>query len=407
MRIHLFGKILFMFIFISCVEEIQVKEDISGITSVPELVINGRIQSGDKTKVYISQTQPLGSEEFPVAIYNAKVYVVGENGYESSLAEYDRENNCYVIDTKELPANSRYCLKVMLDGEVYQSEFMDVLESPMIDSVTYKEHQSEIFNGISLHVSTHGDDSESRFYLWTYEEDWEFHAPIDIIGIGGGILDYSPDFYQFDEANIYNHYYFCWQHLESANIHIYDTSILTSNEVKDVELFRISIDDIRISYIYRILVKQCSLDKKAFEYYNLLKKQSEESGGLFAPMPTEVKGNVTCTSNPDIKVHGYVLASSVSTKSLFVYESNLSMPSEYEGECSILRPHDLTLNWEEYWDVQISKYGAIALTTNGSYYPINNSNYKQSKLYQRECVDCRTVKGSTKKRPDFWPNNHE
>ena len=28
-------------------------------------------------------------------------------------------------------------------------------------------------------------------------------------------------------------------------------------------------------------------------------------------------------------------------------------------------------------------------------------------LYQWSCVDCRHTVGATKKRPDFWPNDHE
>ena len=28
-------------------------------------------------------------------------------------------------------------------------------------------------------------------------------------------------------------------------------------------------------------------------------------------------------------------------------------------------------------------------------------------IYNWGCVDCRHTAGATKKRPDFWPNNHE
>ena len=28
-------------------------------------------------------------------------------------------------------------------------------------------------------------------------------------------------------------------------------------------------------------------------------------------------------------------------------------------------------------------------------------------LYSPNCVDCRTVDGATKKRPDFWPTDHK
>ena len=398
--------LLLTFILFSCIEEYHIPNS-KNTNSTSELVIQGRIQAGDKTIVYISRAQPLGTDVFPDTITNAKIFVVGENGYESSLAEYDIENNYYAIDTRELPVNTSCSLKVYLEGETYQSEYMNVLESPAIDSLSYQEHDDEMFRGISIHVSTHNKDHASRYYLWTYEEDWEFHAPVDITGIGGGVLVYNTNFYKFSETNIYNHYLYCWKHTESANIHIYDSTPLNENLLKNVELFKIPVDDIRTSYIYSVLVKQCCLDRKAFEYYDLLKKQSEESAGLFTPMPAEVKGNVTCISNPDIRVHGYVLASSITSRRLFVYASELSLPSEYESDCSIWRPDEISPMWEILWNNYIHKLGAIAKTTNGSYLAGENPDYMQSELYLRECIDCRSVKGSTKKRPDFWPNNHE
>lgn len=45
-------------------------------------------------------------------------------------------------------------------------------------------------------------------------------------------------------------------------------------------------------------------------------------------------------------------------------------------------------------------YGAVIHTP----YGIIDLN---STMYSSNCVDCRTVYGATKKRPDFWPNNHE
>jgi hypothetical protein len=32
---------------------------------------------------------------------------------------------------------------------------------------------------------------------------------------------------------------------------------------------------------------------------------------------------------------------------------------------------------------------------------------KDALMYNWYCVDCRQTIGATKKRPDFWPNNHE
>lgn len=392
--------LVFAVFFISCVEEYTIPKE-GTLTMTSDIVIQGRILSGDNSIVYITRTQPLNSKEENESVPSAQVTIIGQNGYESELAEFDIENDYYYVDTKDLPNNTLYALQIKVENEVYQSEFQPILVTPEIDEVSYKERN----DGISIHVSTNDDDNASRCYMWTFEEDWEFHSLVNFTGING-IPVYDKQIYSDEIIDGKNPYLYCWKHAESANVYIYDTSSLQTNVAKDVELFRISTDDIRISYIYSILVKQISLSKKAFNYYDLIKKYSEESGGLFSPIPSEIKGNITCVSNPEKKVHGYVLASTMSTKRIFIYEENFELiHSQYEPEC-IWKAPTLSNSHQYEWD-QLIKQGAIAITTNGSYSKYKNPDFLESILYSRECVDCRAEEGATKKRPDFWPNNHE
>ena len=387
--------------FFSCVEEYHLSETRS--TNNPsEIVIQGRILSGDKSVIYITRTQPLNSDEEPESVLNAQVTIIGQNGYESKQAEFDIEKDCYTIDTRELPNNTLYALKVEAEGETYQSEFQGILITPEIDEVNYKERS----DGISIHVSTHNDYDASRFYMWSYEEDWEFHATLDIVGLGGGIPVFNKKTYpDLNPNGGHNPYLYCWKHAESSNIHIYSTAQLETNAANDVELFRIPIDDIRISYIYSILVKQWNLSEQAYNYYRTLEDMTEENNGLFTPMPSEIKGNITCISNPVQKVHGFVIASTITTKRIFVYEEQFEeIHAEYEHECIWKRPDPTDQSWYYKWTQDIEKNGAIALTKDRD---LLGDNYLDNTLYSRECVDCRAIEGATKKRPDFWPNNHE
>lgn len=132
---------------------------------------------------------------------------------------------------------------------------------------------------------------------------------------------------------------------------------------------------------------------------------SEESSGLFTPMPTELRGNIICTSTPEKKVHGFVIASTITTKRIFIYEEQFDqINSEYEHKCIWKRPDLNSQSWYYEWTQNIENKGAIAVTKDGD---ILGSDFPYNTLYSRECVDCRSVEGSTKKRPDFWPNNHE
>ena len=383
---------------IGCVEEYTLD---TNSTTESDIVIQGRILSGDKSIIYVTRTQPLNSKENTESILNAQITIIGQNGYKSELAEFNIEKDCYIIDTEDLQDNTLYALQVEVENETYQSEFLSLLATPEIDNINYKERN----DGISIHVSTHNDNDASRYYMWSYEEDWEFHAALNILGLPGIPVFNKKTYPDLVPGGSKNPYLYCWKHAESSNIFIYSTEQLDENTVKDIELIRIPVDDIRISYIYSILVKQWSLNEKAFNYYRTLEKMTEESSGLFTPMPSEIKGNITCISSPSKKAHGFVLASAITTKRVFIYENQFEqIHSEYDYECIWKTPDDSRPTWYFDWVQAIQGNGAIAITTDGD---LLGKDYLYNTLYSRECVDCREVEGSTKKRPDFWPNDHE
>ena len=388
--------ILILYILGACIEEYKIPETLA-ISNEAELVIQGRILAGEESVIYISKTMSLGEAKPEAPITHAKVTVIGQNGYESSTGKFNEQQVAYLIETKELSNNTQYAVKVELDGEIYQSEFQPIYDTPEIEEITYKERE----DGISIHVSTSNTDDGARGYMWSYEEDWEFHTDINMVALNGGILLYNEEIYQLDNGE--NPYYYCWQHRKSGNIFIYSTESLNENKVIGHELFRIPVDDIRISYIYCISIKQWCLSPKAYNYFRTVELHTEDTGGLFSPMPVEISGNVVCISNPDTKVHGYIIASNVKAKRLFIYASDFkNIVPEYSNCFYRYGWEDSMMGggWQFTWLEQMHKYGAVILTENGN---INNQSIK----YREECVDCRQTKGATKKRPDFWPNDHE
>ena len=155
MKKLIFNSILVLtsiFIAYSCIEEFTVTTDASQAES--EIVIQGRILAGDESVVFVSKTQPFGSKDKSETISNAKVLIIGKNGYQSNDAIYDEKRSCYLIDTESLLPNTLYALQVEVDGEIYQSHFLSLLDTPEIEEVTYKERN----DGVSIHVSTKGKE---------------------------------------------------------------------------------------------------------------------------------------------------------------------------------------------------------------------------------------------------------
>ena len=169
----------------SCIEEYKIPTTLS-VPHEAELVIQGRILAGEESVIYISKTMPLGEIKPEAPITHAKVTVIGQNGYESSIGKFNEQQVAYLIETKELSNNTQYAVKVELDGEIYQSEFQPIYDTPEIEEITYKERE----DGISIHVSTSNTDDGARGYMWSYEEDWEIHAPINLATVPGIIYPF-------------------------------------------------------------------------------------------------------------------------------------------------------------------------------------------------------------------------
>jgi hypothetical protein len=80
---------------------------------------------------------------------------------------------------------------------------------------------------------------------------------------------------------------------------------------------------------YSILVKQYSLSKDEFNFWDNLKKVNETGGDIFASQPFEVVSNIHNISNPDEKVLGYFQVSAVKQKRKYIYFEdmvNLQLP---------------------------------------------------------------------------------
>ena len=404
MRNTKFGILIGMlFMLASCVEEYQVPKE-AAASYESQLVIEGRILSGDESIIYLSNSVPFGQVERPEAVLNADITIIGQNGYESSKAEFDIENDRYVIPTHDLPLNTLYALKVEVDGEIYQSEFEPIQRAKEIDELYYQENETDI----TIHVSSHGYEEDSPYYIWTYEEDWEIHPEYDVSkALDSGYWSYSKSFYPDLKMGENNPYLNCWGHNNSGLIHIYSTANLNQNTIKSHQLLSIPLDDVKLSYLYSISVKQMGLSKQAYEYFELQKLYSEQSGGLFMPMPAEVKGNVQCLSNKEKKAAGYVIFSQVAQQRIFIDSDDLFQKLYFNTSCStsmgLKSPTpDQFIEWTRIWTKEQVENGAFIWHAHeGSIFE------ETSMIHSRTCVDCRAFPGATQKRPDFWPNNHE
>ncbi len=348
-----------------CITEYEAKEINE---TVDILIIEGTI-TNDTTYVMLSKAVPLVNEiNDMIYIDNATLYVECNDGTQSinSIAEGQGK---YLIKTGKLNDNCQYRLKIFIDEKEYQSEYLSPLITPEIDSISWvKEGKGK---PVYICVSARDSRNQSPYYLWSYKEDWEFKTRLRASAFrDNGIIII---------ATSQNNHYYCWQSDKSHTLLLGETSKLNDNVISEKRLIEMEPTDDKLSELYHISVTQNLIRKEAYDYYANLQKNIEQTGSLFSPIPSEMRGNITCVANPEMHVVGYIEVSTTSRNKRFIWKS--------EGI------------YEEPYSPCIKQIdAAVVANTIYMYSSIGEHSYAP-----RECVDC-TVKG-TKKRPDFWPDN--
>ena len=119
-----------------------------------------------------------------------------------------------------------------------------------------------------------------------------------------------------------------------------------------------------------------------------MKKNTETTGSIFAPLPSDLSSNIHCMSNPEEKVIGYMFVSTEETKRIFI--SNDEVPGwNYQSPCGT-----------EFVEVG----NASAAFANNGLIPYATKTLGLTILgyyaSTEDCMDCRT-RGSNVK-PSFW-----
>jgi hypothetical protein len=292
------------------------------------------------------------------------IYVECEDGTQFEAARYSG-NGKYLIETGELNAGTKYRLAIHLDDELYHSEYIAPEISPPV-KLSYRINYYYFINEKNVNdstvlstdilVSTQGYERQHGYYLWSYKEDWEVRA----------LLHYP------------NYPYYCWAKDSSRHLIVGSTERLIENTIREKLLFSIYGSDTKVAHLYRIQIKQNAIHMDAFDYFNNQIKNSEQTGNIFGIIPSELMGNIRCTSNPDVYVIGYVDVATTTTDELYLDTKCYNPPDNSFWGCEIWVPDEIPDDGI-IWGFVNYGHGYI----------------------QENCVDC-TKRGGTEKKPENW-----
>lgn len=372
---------LLLAIIIGCKEEFNPNIDPANTNL---LVVEGFISTnGEKSEIKLSRTRNLGDRKFniePGALLELK-------GEDSGFWQFTENVAGTYSLSANLPINQQYRLRIRLrNNEEYESDLMQPLVAPEIADVTWRKSES----GVSIRVNTQGS-AENQFFLWQFEEDWLFRSAL------GTFYRYFDDIEDIEEVTPETSVSICWNENRVQRIAIENAASFSQNNILDKEITMIPNLSEKLGIRYSILVKQIAIDREAFNFWEIIRKNTDDIGGFFSPLPSLIDGNIKMVGNKKISAIGYVSMGVVSEKRIFISSEEVApwpvnIP-EYFG--CVIRPD--TIAPREYPD--FFKTGDLMpvnpIFGETSPYPI------AFQAAERFCVDCRDRGGSIVK-PDFW-----
>ena len=347
------GLLLFLS---ACITEYAVK-DMDEVSDI--LVVEGFI-SDDESVITLSRSQGLSFKDnpfdmSPYRIIDAQVYIECDDGEQWSAA--DQNSGEYAIQTGKLNPERQYRLKIEYDEHEYLSEYAYPMVTPEIDSIFWTKKDKG--HPVNIHLATHAPDGEALYCRWWYQENWETSARISLAGYP----------------------YYCSKHYQSRELLLGTNEKNTSEQIIDI-LFKIPPKDDRVWLKYRMDVEQNAISKRAYDYYINIKINSRQTGSIFARIPSELQGNITCTTNPELPVIGFIDVSSTKRGRIHIYKSDNAAEGTFIGGCA---PIPMAEN---------RGGGENVYMGNGTF-------------IERRCVDCEFAGGNPiSELPDDWLSSY-
>jgi hypothetical protein len=345
------------------------------------LVVEGYINAGAGESIFkLTRTVPFNDTDQSIDYEtHATVQIVDDQDHRFALTEI--EHRLYSTGQLTLPLTAAYRLDITLhNGTKYQSEFLPVKVTPPIDSISW-EWSDQLY----LYVNTHDLSGATRFYQWTFHEDWQIQSPLE------SLLKWEEDTIKIPTPSEKKLMFNCWKSSKSEGLHFTSTKALQTDNVK-FNLIRFPQGAEKTSVKYSIIVKQNALTEEHYNYLRLMQRNTTLTGSFFDPLPSHLYGNIKNLADTEEIVVGYVGVYTTEKSTRFI--NNGELPFVARGN---------TCATEQFAQNDQMKLNQYLRSTN-LYVPykiwIDLEGNPWLLVIERPCVDCRVYGSSIK--PAYW-----
>jgi hypothetical protein len=351
-------------------------------TELRVLVVEGYLDTeGLKSELKLSRTAPLGASSAFIPEPRAKVVLKSTSGQVFPLTETG--TGTYIFE-RNIDEKQTYLLEIELSsGERYVSESLQPIVTPEIIDAGFKKDEE----GVEVFVSTQGNANADDF-LWTFDETWIYRPRIRTAYI------YVPELKNVRDRKDSEQTSLCFKTEPNPGI-----LLETSSRFKDQVVFQKTITEIptgdeRIMERYSILVSQKGLASKDVPFWEILKKNTEDIGSIFSPLPSLIGGNIKSLDAAKSPVIGQVSLGVIRQKRIYIDLVQVS-PWNYLdpkfNDCAIGEEAVLAKDYQAIFGngAVVPTRPLMVGTTITGYYPSS-----------KRCTDCSLY--ASKLKPTFW-----
>ena len=280
------------------------------------LVVDALVTDENKSNyVILTRTIETGDEE-PVRVTGATVIISDDAGNSALL--FEKRAGEYRTDSLTFRGTTGRTYKLSIQtesGEKYESDPCFMYPVPDIDSIYFTKDQllseetGELVQEVSIFIDSR-DESTSNYYRWSYEEWWKFQAPEP------KMFDYINDSTIVPVTEIKQT---CWANTKSDVIDIENTALgNTGGFKKKPVLFIASEETNRLMIQYCVEVRQLSVSKEEYGFWDLMLQLNESGGDIFDKQPFQIFSNIQNVTNPDEQIIGWFQVSGAKLKHKYI-----------------------------------------------------------------------------------------
>ena len=346
------------------------------------LVVEGFIETGGEiSEITLSRTNPIRSGESFRPEAGARVILKSESGEEWAFQE--SQNGLYTF-SEFLDQGMTYQLKITLpNGRQYLSDPMTPIVTPEIEELGYLRDEA----GVEIFISTKGNE-EAQYFLWDYEEDWIFRP-----GVRSQFF-FNPLTKDVEFRKADQKIDLCWKSNLFPKIILQNAARFADNTILQRELVRIPNRSEKLTERYSIRVRQRAVNQGTYDFWEILRKNSDDIGGIFSPLPSLIRGNIKSVDPNGDNVIGMVSMGKSASKRIYINAQDVApwpyFIEEYEF-CRLDQDTVLIANYEREFSSgsRLPVIPVVVVTTTIGF-----------RAATRQCTDC-TLRG-TNIKPDFW-----